>query len=77
MIHATRGDILKADVEVLVNTTRCVAVMGRGIALQLKKAFPAYFKAYAKACAAPDQSAYKRAVIRSSRTCCRHGSAPT
>lgn len=49
-IELTTGDILKADAEAIVNTVNCVGVMGRGIALQFKKAFPANFKAYAAAC---------------------------
>ena len=50
MIRFKAGDILTEDVEALVNTVNCVGVMGRGIALQFKKAFPANFKAYASAC---------------------------
>lgn len=50
MIHYTEGDILKADAEAIVNTVNCVGVMGRGIALQFKKAWPENFKAYKKAC---------------------------
>jgi O-acetyl-ADP-ribose deacetylase (regulator of RNase III) len=50
MIELTQGDILKADAEALVNTVNCVGVMGRGVALQFKKAFPANFKAYETAC---------------------------
>jgi O-acetyl-ADP-ribose deacetylase (regulator of RNase III) len=50
MIRFTHGDILKADAEALVNTVNCVGVMGRGIALQFKNAFPANFRAYAAAC---------------------------
>ena len=50
MIELTRGNILNADVEALVNTVNCVGVMGKGIALQFKKAFPANFKAYEAAC---------------------------
>ncbi len=34
----------------LVNTVNCVGVMGRGVALQFKRAFPANFEAYAAAC---------------------------
>ena len=45
------GDILAEDAEALVNTVNCVGVMGRGIALQFKKAFPDNFKAYKAACA--------------------------
>lgn len=44
------GDILVEDVEALVNTVNCVGVMGRGIALQFKNAFPENFKEYARAC---------------------------
>ena len=50
MIELKQGDILKADVEVLVNTVNCVGVMGRGIALQFRKAFPENFKAYKAVC---------------------------
>ena len=50
MIEYKRGDILQADAEALVNTVNCVGVMGRGVALQFKKAFPANFEAYAAAC---------------------------
>ncbi len=50
MIEYKSGDMLKEDAEALVNTVNCVGVMGRGIALQFKEAFPDNFKAYAKMC---------------------------
>lgn len=50
MIELKHGDILREDAEALVNTVNCVGVMGRGIALQFKNAFPENFKAYAAAC---------------------------
>jgi O-acetyl-ADP-ribose deacetylase (regulator of RNase III) len=50
MIKFRSGDILKDNAEALVNTVNCVGVMGRGIALQFKDAFPENFKAYADAC---------------------------
>lgn len=50
MIEYTSGSILTEDVEALVNTVNCVGVMGRGIALQFKNAFPENYKAYAVAC---------------------------
>ena len=50
MINLTQGDILKADVEALVNTVNCIGVMGRGIALQFSKAFPENSKVYKAAC---------------------------
>ena len=50
MIEYRSGDILKSEAEALVNTVNCMGVMGRGIALQFKNAFPENFKAYAAAC---------------------------
>lgn len=50
MIELQRGNILKAKADALVNTVNCVGVMGRGIALQFKNAFPSVFKEYAAAC---------------------------
>ena len=50
MIELQEGDLLKADAEALVNTVNCVGVMGKGIALQFKQAFPENFVAYEKAC---------------------------
>jgi O-acetyl-ADP-ribose deacetylase (regulator of RNase III) len=54
MIKYAHGDILRADTEALVNTVNCVGVMGRGIALQFKKAFPENFRTYELACRAGD-----------------------
>lgn len=51
MIEYKTGDILRADAEAFVNTVNCVGIMGRGVALQFKNAFPENFKAYAVACA--------------------------
>src|ERR1022692_1023876 len=50
MIELTQGDILFADTEALVNTVNCVGVMGRGMALQFRKAYPVNFKIYEDAC---------------------------
>lgn len=50
MIRFTTGNILEAEAEALVNTVNCVGIMGRGIALQFKIAFPDNFKAYKQAC---------------------------
>lgn len=52
-IVSVQGDLLEQDnVEAIVNTVNCVGVMGKGIALQFKKKWPANFKAYATACKA-------------------------
>ncbi len=50
MIEYKTGNILAEDAEALVNTVNCDGFMGRGIALQFKKAWPDNFKAYAGAC---------------------------
>lgn len=46
----TKGNILQADTEAIVNTVNCVGFMGRGIAAQFKRSFPENFRAYEKAC---------------------------
>lgn len=45
-----KGNLIKAEVDALVNTVNTVGVMGKGIALQFKNAYPAMFKSYAQAC---------------------------
>lgn len=52
MIENTKGNLLEADAEAIVNTVNTVGVMGKGIALQFKQAWPENFKAYASACEA-------------------------
>src|SRR5215467_13634001 len=50
MIEYRTGDILLTDAEALVNTVNCVGIMGRGIALQFKNAYPENFRVYEAAC---------------------------
>lgn len=50
MIETTSGDLLKAPVEALVNAINTVGVMGKGIALQFRQAYPQMFRDYARAC---------------------------
>jgi O-acetyl-ADP-ribose deacetylase (regulator of RNase III) len=50
MIELASGDILKDDSEAMVNTVNCVGIMGGGITLQFKNAWPENFKAYEAAC---------------------------
>lgn len=49
MITEAHGNLLAADVDALVNTVNTVGVMGKGIALQFKRAYPAMFADYASA----------------------------
>jgi O-acetyl-ADP-ribose deacetylase (regulator of RNase III) len=50
VIYKAEGDLLSADAEALVNTVNTVGVMGKGIALQFKQAFPDNYSAYEAAC---------------------------
>lgn len=63
MIEAGTGNLLEANVEALVNTVNTVGVMGKGIALQFKKAFPENFEPYAKACAADQMQPGKMLTV--------------
>lgn len=49
MITIRRGNLLEDDAEALVNTVNTVGVMGKGIALQFKRAYPDMFADYEKA----------------------------
>src|SRR5881227_1040574 len=66
------GNLLEAEAEALVNTVNTVGVMGKGIALQFKKAFPENFKLYEAACKAKELDVgqvlvYDRHTLRSPR----------
>jgi O-acetyl-ADP-ribose deacetylase (regulator of RNase III) len=50
MITFRKGNLLDAKVDALVNTVNTVGVMGKGIALMFKEAFPENFRAYEDAC---------------------------
>ena len=50
MIKFLQGNLLNARTEALVNTVNTVGVMGKGIALMFKEAFPNNFRAYEYAC---------------------------
>lgn len=46
MIRYTRGNIIECDAEALVNTVNTVGVMGKGIALMFRQAFPENYERY-------------------------------
>lgn len=50
MIEYRVGNLLEDPSEALINTVNTVGVMGKGIALQFKQAFPDVFREYDKAC---------------------------
>ncbi len=50
MFDLVQGDLLTAKADALVNTVNTDGIMGKGIALQFRKAYPNNYKAYKKAC---------------------------
>lgn len=50
MLKALIGDLLESRAETLVNTVNCVGVMGKGVAEQFKRRFPAMFADYKARC---------------------------
>jgi len=67
MIKFHKGNVLDAPVEALVNTVNTVGVMGKGIALMFKEAFPENFRAYEEACKRGDVRIGRMFVTESSR----------
>lgn len=58
--------MLQADAEALVNTVNTVGVMGKGIALQFKEAFPFNNKVYVQACKDKELSIGKLLAVNDS-----------
>jgi O-acetyl-ADP-ribose deacetylase (regulator of RNase III) len=54
MLEFKQGNLLEEDAQALVNAVNCVGVMGKGIALQFKQAYPENFRQYKKACDAKE-----------------------
>jgi O-acetyl-ADP-ribose deacetylase (regulator of RNase III) len=50
MIRDCSGNVIEHPSDALVNTVNTVGVMGKGIALQFRRAYPEMFKAYERAC---------------------------
>lgn len=54
MFEFRHGNLLESKAEALVNTVNTVGVMGKGVALMFKEAYPENFKAYQAACKAKE-----------------------
>lgn len=52
MLHFVRGDIFKSQAQIITNPVNCVGVMGKGLALAFKNAYPRSFDEYRKLCTA-------------------------
>lgn len=50
MITYIEGDIFESGAKVLVNPVNTAGVMGKGLALEFKKRYPAMFEAYRRLC---------------------------
>lgn len=66
MIKYITGNILESNAEALVNTVNTVGVMGKGIALQFKKAYHNNYKAYVEACKRNEIQIGKLFVVKDS-----------
>lgn len=66
MISYTKGDLLSSKAQALVNTVNTVGVMGKGIALHFKEAFPSNFSVYAGACKRGELVPGKMLVVKDS-----------
>lgn len=52
MIAHKRGNLFASDCQVLVNTVNCVGVMGKGVALEFRRRYPAMHDWYVDQCSA-------------------------
>ncbi len=67
MLQLTRGNLIDAQVEALVNTVNTVGIMGKGIALQFRQAFPDNYKLYQAACKRQEVVPGKMFVVATNR----------
>jgi O-acetyl-ADP-ribose deacetylase (regulator of RNase III)/uncharacterized protein YwgA len=51
MFKALIGDLFATQAQTRVNTVNCIGVMGKGVALEFRKRFPAMFEDYVARCA--------------------------
>ncbi|UOE47887.1 macro domain-containing protein [Mucilaginibacter sp. SMC90] len=63
MITYKKGNLLEDQAEALVNTVNCSGVMGKGIALAFRKAFPDNYALYRAACVAGELQVGKLWVV--------------
>lgn len=50
LVNVRQGDLFGSDAQTLINTVNCVGVMGKGIALEFRKRYPAMYQDYMKRC---------------------------
>ncbi len=64
MIRYTRGNLLEAPTEALINTVNEIGVMGKGVALMFREAFPENTRQYMAACKAKEVQVGRMHVVR-------------
>lgn len=62
-VRLKSGDMFEEPVEAIVNTVNSVGVMGKGVALEFKRRWPANFETYRRACAAHEVGPGKMLVF--------------
>lgn len=50
MVEVIRGNLFDSSAQTLVNAVNCVGVMGKGIALEFRRRYPAMFADYQRRC---------------------------
>ena len=50
MLKFRSGDLFESGAVAIINAVNCVGVMGKGLALQVKQAYPEVFKKYSEDC---------------------------
>src|SRR3990167_6017929 len=67
MFELARGNLLEADVEAVVNTVNTEGVMGKGVALQFRKAYPDNYEAYRRGTGAGGGQPRRRVIFDSQK----------
>lgn len=49
-VHIVKGDLLKTDATYIAHQVNCCGVMGRGLALQIRREFPDVYRRYQNYC---------------------------
>lgn len=72
MIHYITGNIFDSKADALVNTVNTVGVMGKGIALQFKEAFPKNYRIYRQICKEKKLDIGEMLITEESSETCGH-----
>jgi len=64
-IRIVTGDLFKSECQTLINAVNCAGVMGKGIALEFKRRYPAMFKQYTEDCKTGKLAIGKPSLIQS------------